>query len=61
MTLTAFYKMRTRDFFSDVIAGTQMFLKGKLAIIPSLIKGRREVRGLFSESRKRERAKDAKG
>jgi len=60
LSLTALYKMRTRDFFSDVFAGIQMFLKGKLALIPSLIKGRKEVRGLFSESRKRENAKDAR-
>ena len=49
MTLTAFYKMRTRDFFSDVIQGAQMFLKGKLGLIPSWVRGRREVRGLFSK------------
>ena len=49
MTLTAFYKMRTRDFFSDVIQGAQMFLKGKLGLIPSWVKGRREVRGLFKK------------
>ncbi|MGB9619597.1 MAG: 4Fe-4S dicluster domain-containing protein, partial [Armatimonadota bacterium] len=47
LSLTACYKMRTRDFFSDVFAGIQMFLKGKLAILPSIIKGRQEVRKLF--------------
>lgn len=47
MSLIAFYKMRSRDFFSDVFQGIQMFLKGKLGLIPSLVKGRKEVKGLF--------------
>ena len=41
------YKMRTRRFLDDVLSGAQMFLKGKLGLIPSVIKGRKEVRGLF--------------
>jgi len=47
ISLTALYKLRSRDFFSDIFAGIQMFLKGKLGLIPSRIKDRREVRGLF--------------
>lgn len=47
MSLMAFYKLRTRDFFSDVFSGIQMFLKGKFGLIPSRVKGRKEVRGLF--------------
>ena len=43
------YKMRTRRFFDDVLSGAQMFLKGKLGLIPSRIKGRKEVRGLFKK------------
>ena len=49
MSLIAFYKMRTRDFFSDIFQGIQMFLKGKLAVIPSMVKGRKEVKGLFKK------------
>lgn len=41
------FKMRTGRFFDDVLAGAQMFLKGKLGLIPSVIKGRKEVKGLF--------------
>lgn len=59
MSLMGFYKLRTRDFFSDIFQGIQMFLKGKFGLIPSIVKGRKEVRGLF-ESRKRESAEDAK-
>ena len=49
ITLIGFYKMRSRKFFDDVFAGVQMFLKGKLGLIPSRIKGRGEVRGLFKK------------
>ncbi len=45
--LMGLYKMRSRDFFSDIISGAQMFLKGKLALIPSRVKGRDEVRKMF--------------
>jgi heterodisulfide reductase subunit C len=50
ITLMGMYKMRTRDFFADMIQGAQMFLKGKLGLIPSFVKGRKEVRGLFRKS-----------
>ena len=43
------FKMRTGRFFDDVLAGAQMFLKGKLGLIPSRIKGRGEVKGLFKK------------
>jgi heterodisulfide reductase subunit C len=49
ITLMGMYKMRTRNFFADMIQGTQMFLKGKLGLIPSWVKGRNEVRGLFKK------------
>jgi heterodisulfide reductase subunit C2 len=45
--LVAMYKMRTRNFFADVFQGIQMFMKGKLAVVPTRIKGTKEVRGLF--------------
>ena len=44
------YKMRSKDFFSDIFAGLQMFLKGKLGLIPSIVKGQKEVRDLFHKS-----------
>ena len=47
------YKMRSKDFFSDIFAGLQMFLKGKLGLVPSIVKGQKEVRDLFSKSAKR--------
>lgn len=49
ISLIGAYKMRSRKFFDDVIQGAQMFLKGKLGLIPSFIKGRGEVRKLFKK------------
>ena len=41
-------KWRTRDFFSDIGLGIKMLLKGKLAILPSRIKGSRQVSEIFN-------------
>ena len=49
ISLIGLYKMRSRKFFDDVITGGQMFLKGKLGLIPAMVKGRKEVRGLFAK------------
>ncbi|MFQ3548632.1 MAG: 4Fe-4S dicluster domain-containing protein [Armatimonadota bacterium] len=51
ISLIGFYKLRSRQFFSDVFQGIQMFLKGKLGIIPSIIRGKKEVRGLFDKKK----------
>lgn len=50
ISMIAAFKMRTGRFFDDVLAGIQMFLKGKLGLIPGRIKGRKEVKGLFKKS-----------
>ena len=49
ITLIGMYKMRSKKFFDDIFAGLQMFLKGKLGLIPSRIKGRDEVKKLFGK------------
>ena len=41
------YKLRSLDLFSDIFLGAKMFLKGKLAIVPNLIKGRGEMKRIF--------------
>ena len=38
-----------RELIDDVLAGMQMFLKGKLGLIPSRIKGTKEVKSLFKK------------
>ncbi len=52
LTMIGLYKMKTLDFFSDVISGIQMFLKGKLGLIPHRVKGQKEVKKLIEESKK---------
>lgn len=47
IAMIGMHKMKTRNFFQDVPMGIKMFLKGKLNILPSRIKGINEVRKLF--------------
>ncbi len=49
ISLIAFYKLRSKQFFADVFQGIQMFLKGKLGLIPHRVKNRKEVQGLFKK------------
>jgi len=46
------YKLRARDFFSDLDSGLKLFLKGKLSPLPTRIKGMREVRAMFKPGRR---------
>lgn len=50
ISLLVLLKMKTREFFKDVILGMKMFLKGKLKIIPHKIKGMEEIKGIFERS-----------
>jgi len=47
LSLIGFYKLKSRNLFSDIPLAIKMFLKGKLAIIPKRIKGLGEVRRFF--------------
>lgn len=42
------YKVRSLNLFSDIFLGAKMFLKGKLVLIPKFIKGRGEIKKMFS-------------
>lgn len=42
------YKLRSRDFMGDMKLGLSMFMKGKLSLFPHSIKGKSEVRKIFS-------------
>ncbi len=50
ISMLAEYKIRTLDLFSDIFMGLQMFLKGKLAIEPSSIKGLKDIKRMFKKS-----------
>jgi heterodisulfide reductase subunit C len=47
LSMLARYKMKTHRYFQDMKLGWKMFARGKLRILPSNIKGRKEVAGLF--------------
>lgn len=51
ITMLGEYKLRAKDLFSDLILGARMFLKGKLVLIPTFIKGTGEVRKIFGRTR----------
>lgn len=42
------YKLRSKDYFGDMKLGLDMFKKGKLSILPHSIKGKSEIRQIFS-------------
>jgi len=46
------YKIATRDFFGDAKVGWEMFKRGKFKFLPRNIKGKGEIRQMFSKSRK---------
>jgi len=50
ISLLVLLKMKTREFFKDVILGMKMFLKGKLKIMPHKIEGMEEIKGIFKRS-----------
>lgn len=45
------YKLRSLQLFSDLILGARMFLRGKLVLIPSIVKGRSEIKSIFRKAR----------
>jgi len=52
-SLMAVLKLKTLNLFSDMKLGMRMFVKGKIALFPKRIKGRKELRKLFKEIRRR--------
>ena len=42
------YKIRSKDFLGDMKLGMNMFFKGKLSLMPHSIKGKPEIRQIFS-------------
>jgi len=46
------YKLRSRDFFTDMIPGMVLFMKGKIPLFPSLVKERQEIKKIFERCTK---------
>jgi heterodisulfide reductase subunit C len=51
MGLMTSYKLRTRDFFSDVNKFPMMLKKGKLSLLPPMVGGGRDRKRLFKRAR----------
>lgn len=51
-TMLIDYKLRSRDLFTDLIPGMMLFMKGKIPLFPSLIKGRQEIKRIFERCKK---------
>ena len=50
ISLLVLLKMKTKEFFKDMILGIKMFFKGKLKIVPHRIKNLDEVKEIFERS-----------
>ncbi len=51
-TMLIDYKLRSRDFMTDLFPGMMMFMKGKIPLLPSLIRGRQEIKKIFKKCEK---------
>jgi heterodisulfide reductase subunit C len=49
LSMMATYKMATKTYFDDMLLGWRMFSRGKLRLLPSLVKKRREIARLFAK------------
>ena len=53
VTMLMDYVLRSRDLMTDsLIPGMMLFLKGKFPLLPSFIKGRREIKKIFERCSK---------
>jgi heterodisulfide reductase subunit C len=51
-TMLIDYKLRSKDFMTDLIPGMMLFLKGKIPLLPSFVKGRQEIKRIFERCAK---------
>ena len=51
-TMLIDYKLRSRDFMTDLVPGMMLFMKGKIPLFPSLIKERQEIKRIFERCKK---------
>jgi heterodisulfide reductase subunit C len=51
-SMLALYKMKSRDFMTDLLPGMKLFLKGKIPVMPQRVKGIKETRRIFEKTYK---------
>jgi hypothetical protein len=49
-TMLASYKLKSRDFMTDLGPGLKLFAKGKIPLLPSRVKGIEEIRKIFEKA-----------
>ena len=52
-TMLMDYKLRSKDFLTDLIPGTRLFFKGKIPLFPQAIKGREAIKKIFERCKKK--------
>ena len=51
--MTSLYKMLSADLFSDVTMAPRMMARGKLKLVPKVIRGRKDVARIFKACRRK--------
>jgi len=51
-TMLIDYKLRSRDFLTDLGPGMKLFFKGKIPLLPEFIKGRKDIKRIFERCTK---------
>jgi len=49
--LIADYKMRTFNILQDMDVAPKMFAKGKLPLMPEMVKGKKQIGAIFNNSK----------
>lgn len=52
-TMLMQYKLRSGDYWTDLIPGVRLFMKGKIPLIPGRIKGMESIREIYSKAQKK--------
>jgi heterodisulfide reductase subunit C len=52
-TMLMEYKLRSGDYWTDLIPGMKLFMKGKIPLIPGRIKGMDSIREIYRKARKK--------
>jgi heterodisulfide reductase subunit C len=47
------YKLRSKDFLTDLVPGMKLFIKGKIPLFPDFIKGKGEIKRIFERCKKK--------
>ncbi|MDI6751494.1 MAG: 4Fe-4S dicluster domain-containing protein [bacterium] len=49
LELIGLYKLKSGSLFQDIKLGKEMFKKGKLSILPQILKGKKEIKEMFKK------------